>query len=168
MHRMTSYRDRRGGIIDLTGIDVTERRLIDDLIAKSRRPTDDSAHFHNYGRAKVDAFYSARGVSRKKIIKAAGYQVWQDLLGRLMIALGEAREEDYRDELEALIDAQFRSRREFCKQTGVSEDMLSHVLSGRKHLAIDTLVEALKRVGYTLRIVPLDEPVRPARKSAAG
>src|SRR5437868_11631360 len=105
MKAMTSYRNRRGDVIDLTAIDPAERRLINDLISKSRRPTDDSAHFHNYGLAKVDAFYSARGLGRKKIITTAGYQIWQDLLGRLSIGLGESREEDYRDELEELIDA---------------------------------------------------------------
>jgi hypothetical protein len=31
--------------------------------------------------------------------------------------------------------------------------MLSHVLSKRKHLAIDTLADALARVGYSIHIV---------------
>jgi len=38
--------------------------------------------------------------------------------------------------------------------TGLSEDMLSHVFAGRKHLAIDTLEESLHRIGYALHIVP--------------
>jgi hypothetical protein len=49
----------------------------------------------------------------------------------------------------------FKTRREFCEATGLSEDMLSHVLARRKHLAIDTLSSALEKVGYTLHIGPL-------------
>jgi len=62
---------------------------------------------------------------------------------------------DYRDELELLIVTRFRTRREFCAATGLSEDMLSHVLARRKHMAIDTLTEALARTGFRLTIVPL-------------
>ena len=45
--------------------------------------------------------------------------------------------------------------------TGLTEDMLSHVLAGRKHLAIETLSEALQKIGFSLRIVPVKtiEPV---------
>lgn len=32
--------------------------------------------------------------------------------------------------------------------------MLSHVLAKRKHLAVDTLADALAKIGYMLRIVP--------------
>lgn len=168
MSRIESYRTGRNEVIDLGKLDASERRLINDLIAKSRRPTDDSAHFHNYGLAKVNAFYSDRGLSRKEIVGSPGFRVWLDLLGKLMVALGEAREEgDYRDELAELIRDHFGTRREFCKRTGLSEDMLSHVLSGRKHLAIDTLTEALQRVGYTLRIVPLEESAQSNKKSVA-
>ncbi len=37
--------------------------------------------------------------------------------------------------------------------------MLSHVLAKRKHLAIQTLAEALEKVGYGLHIAPLPDPV---------
>jgi hypothetical protein len=57
--------------------------------------------------------------------------------------------------LEHLILARFKTRREFCEATGLSEDMLSHVLARRKHLAIDTLNAALAKVGYTVHIAPL-------------
>ena len=67
------------------------------------------------------------------------------------------RRSDYRDDLEQLILTKFRSRREFCEATGLAEDMLSHVLAKRKNLAIDTLTEALEKVGYTIHIVPLPE-----------
>lgn len=53
-----------------------------------------------------------------------------------------------------MIRTHFHTRREFCEATGISEDMLSHVLAGRKHLAIDTLSQALARIGYRLQITP--------------
>jgi hypothetical protein len=72
----------------------------------------------------------------------------------LGIAQGKTRLSDYRDELEHLILTRFKTRRQFCQATGLSEDMLSHVLARRKHLAIDTLNAALERIGYTLHISP--------------
>ena len=56
--------------------------------------------------------------------------------------------------LEQIIRERFATRRQFCEATGLSEDMLSHVLARRKHLAIDTLQDALSKIGYSLRIVP--------------
>lgn len=70
------------------------------------------------------------------------------------------RAPDYRDELDELIRENFPTRRAFCEATGISEDMLCHVLARRKHLAIDTLNEALSRIGYTLRIQPLEVVMR--------
>jgi hypothetical protein len=163
MSRVKTYLDLRGEAIDVGSLDVEERRLIDALIARSRKVKDDSASFQNYGLAAVDAFYAGRGLHRREIAKSAGYRIWEDLLARLMIDLGEARAEDYRDELEDLIASRFKSRRAFCEATGISEDMLSHVLNKRKHMAINTLAEALERIGYTLTIAPING----TRKSAA-
>ena len=44
-----------------------------------------------------------------------------------------------------------------CSGNGIAEDLLSHVLAGRKHLAIDRLTAALERIGYRLQIVPMDK-----------
>jgi hypothetical protein len=75
---------------------------------------------------------------------------------------------DYRDQLADLIRTRFKSRRAFCKKTGLSETMLSHVLCGRKHLAVDTLMKALRRIGFQLRIVPQPGTAEPrATKRAA-
>ena len=41
-------------------------------------------------------------------------------------------------------------------ETGISEDLLSHVLAGRKDFAIETLANALERIGYRLQIVPVN------------
>jgi hypothetical protein len=90
-------------------------------------------------------------------MQTAVYQIAQDLSGRLAISLGLAREPDYRDELREIIRTRFKSQRAFCKATGLSEDMLSHVLAGRKHLGIDTLSDAMARIGYELRIVRFEK-----------
>lgn len=78
----------------------------------------------------------------------------------MQVAAGLARPSDYRDELETLIQSKFRTRRGFCQATGLSEDMLSHVLAKRKNLAVDTLAEALGKIGYALHIVPVPDAAR--------
>ncbi len=105
--------------------------------------------------AEVGRFYEQRGLTRSQIIEAPVYRVGQDIGSRLGIAQGKVRPSEYRDELEHLILTRFKTRREFCQATGLSEDMLSHVLARRKHLAIDTLNAALEKVGYKLHIAPL-------------
>jgi len=45
--------------------------------------------------------------------------------------------------------------------------MLSHVLAGRKHIAIDTLSDALSRIGCALKIVPQTGPKRRRRDPRA-
>ncbi len=70
------------------------------------------------------------------------------------MATGIARYGDYRDELEELIQEHFPSRAAFCKKTGISPTMLSHVLAVRKQLSLGALTAALERVGFQLRIVP--------------
>ena len=75
--------------------------------------------------------------------------------GRIAIRKGYARMGDYRDELQVLIATRFKNRREFCEATGISEDMLSHVLAGRKNLSLGTLGKALDRIGWTLHLAPM-------------
>lgn len=111
--------------------------------------------FDNFAFAKVGAFYDARGMTRKKSAETPVFQIILDLSGQLAVASGMARLEDYCDDLEEIVRTKFRTQREFCEATGLSEDMVSHVLRGRKHLAIDTLENALRRIGYTLRVRPL-------------
>src|ERR1035438_3218791 len=123
----------------------------------------DWSDFDNYWLQKVAALYEGRGLSRKESILTTVYQIAQDLSGRLAISSGLAREADYRDELREIIRTQFKSQRDFCSATGLSEDMLSHVLAGRKNLALDTLVRAMHCIGYKVRIVPLEQP--PSKKS---
>jgi hypothetical protein len=72
-----------------------------------------------------------------------------------MVDAGYAKMPSYQEQIVALIEARFATRREFCEATGLSEDMLSHVLKGRKDVSIATLTDSLRKIGYALAIVPL-------------
>jgi hypothetical protein len=154
MTRAKTYTTLEGEVVSLAGLDEQERRLV-SLLRKRARTRPDWNDFDNFAFAKVGTFYDARGMTRKKSARTPVFQIVLDLSGRLAVASGMARLEDYRDELEEIIRTQFRTQREFCQATGLAEDMVSHVLRGRKHLAIDTLENALHRIGYGLHIKPL-------------
>jgi hypothetical protein len=71
-------------------------------------------------------------------------------------------------DLEDLVREKFASQRAFCKATGLSEDMLSHVLAGRKDLSLARLTAALARIGYVLRIVPMPECAHGQKRKQTG
>ena len=81
------------------------------------------------------------------------WRIAQDLSSRLGLAAGLVRPDDYQGDLEDLIREKFPTRRAFCKATGIAEDMLSHVLAGRKDLSLEA-DQGVARIGYRLRIVP--------------
>jgi len=145
------YRDLDGRDFNLTMLDAEERALVDELLRRAAK-NPDWFQFDNYWMTAVMSLYDARGRSRKETVETPLFQIAQDLSSRIAVAQGYARMGDYRDELEILIVTRFKSRREFCKATGLSEDMLSHVLAGRKDLSIQTLTKALAKIGYGLRI----------------
>lgn len=153
------YVDLDGKEIRLRELDSAERGLISRLKAHARtdrvdvRP-EDWNDFDNFSTREINKLYDARGVSRKAATQTAAWKIARDLSARLGIAAGTIRPPDYRDELEDLVLTRFRSRRAFCKKTGLSEDMLSHVLAGRKDLSMQTLTKALDRIGYRLTIAP--------------
>jgi hypothetical protein len=153
MKPTNEYVDLDGRTTALDTLDADERKLIARLRRRARTHSD-WCDFENYWLRAVTEFYDARGLSRRATIRTAVYRIGQDLGNRLGIAAGLVRPPDYRDELEGLILEHFPSRRAFCKATGLSEDMLSHVLAGRKDLSLEALTEALRRIGYTLRIAP--------------
>lgn len=148
------YVDLHGRVYALAGLDSEEQAVVKKL--KRLAASNPQWHeYHNAWQPEVERLYSPRGLSRREILETVVYRVGQDLGSRLAIAQGKARRSDYRDDLERLILTRFKTRRQFCRATGLSEDMLSHVLARRKHLAIDTLNAALEKVGYTLHIGPL-------------
>jgi len=152
---MNTHTALRGRTIDLAVLDSSELKLFRQLQKDAVKM--DTAAYRNHWIGKVSELLSARGLSKSEIVSSPLYRLAQDLGSRQQVERGEARVPDYRDELEGIIVSRFKTRRAFCEATGLSEDMLSHVLARRKHLAIDTLTEALSRVGYQLRIAPLSK-----------
>jgi hypothetical protein len=152
MNRTKGYIDLKGQSLSLADLDDDERALIRELsdFANGHNWND----YSNFWMPKVGEFYAKRGLSRPQTLRTTVYRVAQDLGSRLAVAEGMAHPPDYRDDLAKLIRTRYRTRREFCEATGLSEDMLSHVLAKRKHLAIDTLAAALGRIGYALHIAP--------------
>ncbi len=155
MNRAKEYTDLKGRSHSLAALDAEEQALVRELIDYANR--HDWGQYSNFWMPKVGDFFAKRGLSRQEVLRTVVYRVAQDLGSRLATAEGMARLPDYRDDLAQLIRTRFRTRREFCEATGISEDMLSHVLAGRKHLAIDTLTRALGRIGYALHITPASE-----------
>ena len=151
------YIDLHGRQFLLGDLDDEEHKLVARLKRRAHTHPDWNG-FENYWTDAVWKLYESRGLTRLQASKTAVYRIAQDLCSRLGIESGLVRAPDYRDELADLIRRRFKTRREFCEATGISEDMLSHVLAGRKHLAIDTLQNALAKIGCTLRIMPV-EPV---------
>ena len=156
MIKRSIYTTLDGQAFALADLDANERKLVDDLVTRERTSTT-WAEFRNYYVQTVGDFYLARGLSRREVGTAAAWLIAQDLNGRLMIRLRLAVPPDYRDRLSELIRSAFPTQRAFCEATGLSEDLVSHVLSKRKHLAIDTLSGALQRIGYRLQIVPAEK-----------
>ena len=150
---MKTYTDLRGQTFNLSDMGREELELFRQLRTDAEKL--DTAAYHNHWIQQVSQLLSARGLSRAEIVRTTLYRLAQDLGSRQQVQRGEARAPDYRDELEQIIREKFKTQRAFCEATGMSEDMLSHVLAFRKHLAINTLTEALARIGYGLRITPL-------------
>jgi hypothetical protein len=163
-----TYVDLYGRSISLKSLDADERGLVASL--RRRAATNPAWHeFRNLSVKALAQFYEPRGVSRRKVVSTPVWRIAADLTGRLGIKQGVMRAPDYRDELEHLIATRFKSRRAFCEATGLSEDMLSHVLARRKDLSIQTLAKALAKIGCLIHIVPAPAPAPiKARKRAAG
>jgi hypothetical protein len=153
MSRNDVYVDLKGQEISLAPLNADERRLIARLRRRAgTHPAWDD--FDNYWTRAIARFAEEQGLSRSAVRRTAVYRIAQDLSGRLAVAAGLARAPDYRDELAELIQRHFPTRRAFCEATGLSEDLLSHALAHRKHLSLQTLTEALRRIGYAIHITP--------------
>ena len=157
------YKDLRGESIDASHLDDAERELVAELIQYSEQhPDPRTTNYWNFYVKRVGKFYERRGLKRQETTETVVWRIAQDINGRLMIAAGLARAGDYRGELENLIITRFKTRRAFCEVTGISEDMLSHVLARRKHLGIETLSDALAKIGYTIHITPMPDATPPS------
>jgi hypothetical protein len=86
-----------------------------------------------------NAEFTKAGLSKSPV-----YRICQDLEARLGIDQGSVSPPDYRDFLADLIDAQFGSRQEFCRATGVDAGQLSRVFAGRADLSLRALQKVLE------------------------
>ena len=111
------------------------------------------------------SYYDRINLPRREAIEKPLYRVIQDLGSRLMIRAGYAKMPGYREQIVAIIESKFKSRREFCEVTGLLETILSHMLKGRKEVSIPNLTEALEKIGYGLAIVPLTKATGERRTS---
>jgi hypothetical protein len=149
-----TYTDLHGRQHSLGGLTKQERTALQRL-RKLAAGSPDWMAYSNQFVTEMEKLLPSTGKSRRELTQTVVYRVGQDLGSRLGVAQGKMRRSDYRDELQQLIATRFRNRREFCEATGLSEDMLSHVLAKRKNLAIDTLAEALAKVGFAIHITPM-------------
>ena len=149
-----NYTDLHGKEHSLGGLTAKERSALARL-KKFAAGNPDWMTYSNQLMVEMEKLFTDSGMNRREFTQSLVYRVGQDIGSRLGVAQGKMRLSDYRDELQQLIATRFRTRREFCEATGLSEDMLSHVLAKRKNLAIDTLADALAKVGFAIHIRPV-------------
>jgi hypothetical protein len=159
MKMVEMYMNLYGQEIPVSGMDAEERRLLARLRRRCRTHAD-WADFNGYWMREVAALYDERGLTRTQTRQKPIYRIAQDLCSRLGIAVGLVRPPDYRTEVEELIRLKFQTRRAFCQATGLSEDMLSHFLAGRKDMSLASLGDALARIGYRIGVVPAEPAMR--------
>src|SRR4051794_24106664 len=80
-----TYVDLDGRVYMLSTLDSNELKLIKRL-RRFVAAHDDWYKYANYWMPEVDKFYSAKGLTRRQIFQTVGWQIAQDLSGRLMIA----------------------------------------------------------------------------------
>ena len=150
----TTHTTLQGLELDLTSLTAEEAAVFE----QARRAYAESPDWHAFKQKwlnEVLSIYDQQQLPRREAISKPLYRAVQDLGSRLMVQAGYAKMPSYREQIEAIIETKFETRREFCEATGLSEDMLSHVLRGRKDVSISTLTESLEKIGYALAIVPL-------------
>lgn len=164
MSETNKFSRRPGDTFDLSALDRDERELVSELLRFAEaHPNARTAEYWNFYPGRVGEFYKARGLTRSETTKTLVWRIAQDINGRLMVAAGLARDSsDYREKLDALIREKYGSRRRFCELTGISEDMLSHVLAKRKHMSIQSLSDALAKIGYTIQITQMPDTLPPS------
>jgi transcriptional regulator with XRE-family HTH domain len=129
------YQTITGGHIALSGLSEAEYDFL-DIVAKKYSPKQDWTRFAAWWNAK----FNVSGLPMKSVV----YRICQDLEVRLGINQGKVAPPDYRDYLSELIDAQFSSRQDFCRATGVDPGQLSRVLASRDNLSIKVLLQVLE------------------------
>lgn len=129
------YQTITGGRIPLSGLSDAEHGFL-EIVAKKYNARQDWTRFAAWWNAK----FNASGLTTASVV----YRICQDLEARLGISQGKVSPPDYRDYLAELIDAQFGSRQDFCRATGVDPGQLSRVLASRDNLSVKVLLQVLE------------------------
>ncbi len=147
-------------VLDVHGYPIDEYSLNDDeeqileLLYDKYSEKLDCIEFKKLWWKLIIGLYDRLKVPRKETVEKPLYKIAQFWDCQLMLEQGFVTVPHYREQLRELSGA-YPTRRAFCDATGLSEDMLSHVLHGRKEISIAALDHALSRIGYAIRIVPL-------------
>jgi hypothetical protein len=150
----TIYTTLQGLELDLASLTSEEASLFEEAV-KAYEESPEWLPFKQKWLNAALGIYDRQKVPRREAIARPLYKAIQDLGSRLMVQAGYAKMPSYREQIAAIIEAKFDTQRAFCEATGFPEDMLSHMLRGRKDVSIDTLTDILGKIGYGLRIVPL-------------
>lgn len=147
---MSVHRSLSGEVFDLGQLSAEQREAYRE--AKAFYDTNPEwTEFSNFWRQKARKLFAAE--APVAMVKEPLYRILQDLDSRLGIRQGYAREPDYRDLLEDIISRHFKSRYQFCKETGMDEGYLSSVLGKKKHLSIEKLQEIMDKTNYRICFV---------------
>jgi hypothetical protein len=90
--------------------------------------------------------------NKSGLVRSPLYRICQDMESRLGIKQGYVRKGDYRDYLAMIIDLEFPSRYAFCKEVGLDQSFLSHVLNRDKDFSMEKLETILSRIGYEVAL----------------
>jgi transcriptional regulator with XRE-family HTH domain len=142
------YETITGAQLPLSRLSEAEYDFL-QVVAKKYNAKQDWTRFAAWWNAK----FNASGLTMDSVV----YRICQDLEGRLGINQRKVSPPDYRDYLGELIDAQFSSRQDFCRATGVDPGQLSRVLASRDNLSMKVLLEVLDVLHAQLVIQPQEK-----------
>lgn len=158
------YNTLDGRSLYLGDLSRQEQRVLAE-IQRAYELSPDWASFSNSWREKMRNLY--KDLSPKKRTSQPIYLVGEDLEARLGIAQNHFRVPDLRDELRQLIDEKFQSRYAFCQATGLDEGFVSRILRKSSGISVGRLDEALRRVGWELKLTKVEERISKGAKSKA-
>lgn len=156
-----TYRAITGRRYDLDALAPEELEFLREVMTLYRRRPD----WGDFTREWNARARSTIWKGKRAPVGAPLYRICQDLAARLGIAQGEVAPPDYRDRIADLIESRFRSRYEFCKETGIDEGHLSRVLGSKKHLAPETLFKVLEALNVEIELVAREEVWEHAARS---
>ncbi len=147
------YKTLRNEIYDVSGLSKEHQEIL-NKVYKKFEDNPDWLEFKNFWRAQIGEI--RKSISGRLLVNLPLYRICQDLTSRLGIQQGEIRTSDYRDQLADIIRLKYHSRYEFCKEVKIDESYLSKTLNKDSNISIKKLESILSKVGYEIRLVPIE------------